>query len=43
MHPQFADLGPLEPHAIDAVELDAARLIEHLAVELPKGRYLLRA
>lgn len=42
IHPQFADLGPLEPHAIDAAELDAASLLEHLAAELPQGRYLLR-
>lgn len=42
MHPQFADLGSLEPHAIDAGRLDAAAIVAELTRDLPAGRFLVQ-
>jgi hypothetical protein len=42
LHPQFADLGPLESHAIDAAAFDAADIVRQLTRELPAGRFVVQ-
>jgi cytidylate kinase len=43
LHGAFADLGPLEPHAIDTTRFDAARTAAEVRKAVASGDYLLSA
>lgn len=43
MHPQFADLGAWESHALDTTRLAPAEVASRLKLQLGAGRYALRS